>query len=169
MVGTYGPLLWFSIELLLTFLARHKVDQVTSINLFRVVNALLEHFGITERLPPYKQVSKFMEKFITKIEKIDVCPDDHMVFYGKDSKLNECKVCKKKRLKPSGKPWKQFIYLGFKGQLQQRFKNPDWISKNKLKPPGNSDTLGDIYDGKVTTTYFVMIPALEDFSFHLIK
>lgn len=144
----YGDALWDIVQIVLLFMGRNKLTKVASENLFRLINQLLLFTGAKITLPSFHEVMKLVEHLnITKIEKIDCCPDDHILFRGKYASFTHCPVCKVSRL-VKGKPHKQFIYIGIKDQLRARFKWPGWTQSAQLKAYENTDILSDVSTGR---------------------
>ena len=147
--------------MLLMFIRRHKLEQAAAVNLFRLVNQILQYGDSKLKIPPYQEVRTFVERFgITKIEKIDCCPNDHILFRGVNSELAACPICREPR-RIDGCPQKQFIYLGVQNQLRDRFRRHDWALISKLKPFQDSDILSDVSTGSA----WKRLSELEDGTF----
>ncbi|XP_074352837.1 uncharacterized protein LOC141691989 [Apium graveolens] len=127
----------------------------------KAFNLLLEIIGGVlpkkHTLPiTYYEIKKMVKKLKLDYEKIDVCENDCMLFYGNDSKKIVCDVCNRSRYKDNkeknGKniPRKILRYFPFIHHLQRLFmsnhtaKYMTWyknreVKKGKLSHPADGD------------------------------
>lgn len=117
--------------------------------LFRVLNEFM--LPSPNKLPKsYRSAKQLVEDFLTPVEVVDVCKNDHMAFRGEDANLDQCKVCKSDRYvtKDQGlrEAAKSFAYLPIIPRLTRWFEFENLAMKLQNHPPPSPTTIEDIYD-----------------------